>query len=259
MATGTDRGGTWNTNAGNKTLAGITPAVGDLIVVIHGISNWASGDDSIITDNNADGLGSYTKYGTSTAPLSTGGGTACALWISVRNWPIGSATSTTFTATNTGDTGGGLTVLSFSGMDACCVGSMAVRQVKGESNATENPPTITFQQTTLTGNPVILACMGEDNPAALTPPTGFTEADDTGWLTPTTGIEVCWDDSGNTATLFSWSGGAFTDHNEVGIELDAANAPPFPFYRMLQPPRLAAWSKHDVIASGAMPPRGVIT
>jgi hypothetical protein len=222
VATGTDAGGTWNTTAGNKTVTA-TPAASDLIVVVHGMSGWASGDSSTITDNNSDGLGTYTLFGTSAAPVSTGGGTACALWFSVRNALVGSATSTIFTATNSGDTGGGLTVLRFSGMTR--TGASAVLQSIGESTATESPPTITFASTTLTDNPVILACMGEDNPLAITPPTGFTEADDTGWATPTTGIEVCWDDSGNTATLFSWSGGASTDHNEIGIELDTTAAP----------------------------------
>lgn len=222
MAVGTDAGGSWSTASGNKVVAA-TPALNDLIVVIHGISGWASGDDSTITDNNADGLGTYTKFGTATAPLSNGGGTACALWFSVRNALVGSATSTTFTATITGDTGGGLTVLRFSGMTR--TGASAVLQNIGESNATENPPTITFGATTLTGNPVILAVMGEDNPAAVTPPTGFTEAEGTGWASPTTGVEVCWDDSGNTATLFAWSGGALTDHNEIGIELDTTSPP----------------------------------
>jgi hypothetical protein len=224
MATGTDAGGTWNTTAGNKTVVA-TPAVGDLIVVVHGMSTWASGDNSLITDNSSDGKGAaYSRIGTATTPMSNGGGTTGALWISIRDNLIGSATSTTFTCTNTGDTGGGLTVLRFSGMSRTGIG--AVLQSIGESNATESPPTITFPRTTLTGNPIVLACMGEDNPLAITPPTGFTEADDTGWATPTAGIEVCWDDAGNTATLFSWSGGATTDHNEVGIELDTTAVPP---------------------------------
>jgi hypothetical protein len=223
MATGTDAGGTWNTTAGNKTVVA-TPAANDLIVVVHGISTWASGDNSVITDNNSGGGGTYFRLGDATTPLSTGGGTTGALWISIRNNLIGSGTSTTFTATNTGDTGGGLTVLRFSGMTR--VGIEAIKQYIGESSATENPPTITFRETTLTGNPVVLACLGEDSPLALTPPTGFTEADDTGWSTPTTGIEVCWDDAGNTATLFSWSGGASTDHNEVGVELDTTAVAP---------------------------------
>lgn len=222
MATGTYAGGTWNTTAGNKTVVA-TPAVNDLIVVVHGMSGWASGDNSTITDNNADGLGTYHRIGTATVPMSQGGGTGGALWVSIRNALVGSGTSTTFTCTNTGDTGGGLTVLRFSGMTR--VGSQAIKQSKGENTQTENPPTLTFDATTNTNNPIVLAVLGEDNPAGVTPPTGFTEADDTGWATPTTGIEVCWDDSGNTATLFSWSGGALTDHNEVGLELDTS-APP---------------------------------
>jgi hypothetical protein len=223
MATGTHAGSTWNTTAGNKTVVA-TPVANDLIVVVHGISDWASSDNSTITDNNSDGLGTYYKIGTATAPMATGGGVGTgALWISVRTSLIGSATSTTFTATNTGDTGGGLTVIRFSGMSR--VGSQAVLQSIGESTATENPPTITFASTTLTGNPIVLGCMGEDNPITLTPPTGFTEATDTGWNNPGSGLEVCWDDAGNTATLFSWSGGAVTDHCEVGIELDTTAAP----------------------------------
>ena len=222
MATGTDAGGTWDTAAGNKTVVA-TPTANDLIVVVHGISGWASGDDSVITDNNSDGLGTYYRLGSATAPLSTGGGTACALWFSVRNALVGSATSTTFTATNTGDTGGGLTVLRFSGMSR--VGAQAILQSIGESTQTENPPTITLGANTNTNNPVILAVMGEDNPAALTSPAGFTEADDTGWGSPATGVQVCWDDAGNVATLFSWSAGALTDHNEIAVELDTSAAP----------------------------------
>lgn len=221
MAVGTNAGSTWNTTAGNKTVVA-TPAVNDLIVVVHGMSGWASGDTSSITDNNSDGLGNYTLVA-GTPPMAEGGGTAGALWISVRDWPVGSATSTTFTCNNVGDTGGGLTVFRFSGMSR--YGSSAVKQYKGESAAIENPPTLTFSSTTDTNNPIILAVFGEDNPAGITPPTGFTEAIDTGWATPTSGVEVCWDDSGNAATLFSWTGGALTDHCDVGIELDTSAAP----------------------------------
>lgn len=226
MATGTNAGGTWDTNAGNKTVVA-TPAASDLIVVVHGMSGWASGDDSVVTDNNADGNGNYYRIGTATAPMSTGGGTAGALWISVRNFLIGSATSTTFTVTNTGDTGGGLTVLRFSGMQR--TGHRAVRQSSGESNQTENPPSITFNgfgndaaDATRSTNAIVLACFAEDNPASLTPPTGFTEAEDTGYATPTSGVQVCWVDSGQNTDFYSWSGGAVTDHNEVGVELDAS-------------------------------------
>ena len=220
MATGTHAGSTWNTTAGNKTVVA-TPAASDLIVVVHGMSGWVGGDTSVITDNNSDGLGVYTQIGGN--PLSNGGGTAGALWISIRNALVGSATSTTFTVTNVGDTGGGLTVMRFSGMSR--TGATAALQNVGQSTQTENPPVIAFGAATNTNNAIVLGVLGEDNPAGVTPPASFSEAVDTGWATPVTGVEVCWDDSGNTASSYSWSGGALTDHNEVGVELDISAAP----------------------------------
>src|SRR3990170_2072154 len=108
MATVSSLGQTWTTTAGNKTVVA-TPAVNDLIVVVHGMSGWGAGDASTITDNNAGGGGTYSKA--MIEGTSTGGGTAGMLLISIRTALITSATSTTFTCTNTGDTGGGLTVL----------------------------------------------------------------------------------------------------------------------------------------------------
>lgn len=218
-AVGTHAGSTWTTSAGNKTVIA-TPAANDLIVVVHGMSGWAAGDTSTIADTNSDGLGVYTQIGGN--PLSNAGGTAGALWISVRNALVGSASSTEFTVTNVGDSGGGLTVLRFSGMSR--VGAAAALQNIGQSTQTENPPVIAFGAATNTNNPIVLAVFGEDNPAGVTPPTGFTEAVDTGWATPTSGLEVCWDDAGNTASSYSWSGGALIDHNEVGVELDTSAA-----------------------------------
>lgn len=213
-ATGTHAGSTYNTTAGNKTVVA-TPAADDLIVVIHGMSGWASGDDSTITDDQS---GVYTKIGAS--PLSTMGGTNGALWISIRTALIPSAVSTIFTVTNVGDTGGGLTVMRFSGMTR--TGASAALQNVGESTQTESPPSIAFGAATQTENPIVLGVLGEDNPPALTPPTGFSEATDQGWIQPGTGIEVAWDDSGNTASSYAWSAGALIDHNEVGVELDTS-------------------------------------
>jgi hypothetical protein len=222
-ATVTELGETWNTTAGNKTVVA-TPAVDDLIVVVHGMSGWASGDTSTISDDQG---GTYTQIGAN--PLSTGGGTAGALWISIRNSLVSSAVSTTYTATNVGDTGGGLTVLKVTSMSR--TGASAALQNKGESTQTESPVVITFGAATSTSNPIILGCFGEDSPAALGPPTGFTETTDTGWSTPTSGIHVCYVSSGQTNSAYTYASGAFTDHNEAGVELDTTAAPldGFPF------------------------------
>lgn len=220
-ATITVAGSTWNTTAGNKTVIA-TPAASDLIVVVHGMSGWASGDTSVITDNQSGGT--YTQIGAN--PLSTGGGTAGALWISIRNSLFPSAVSTTFTCTNVGDTGGGLTVLRVAGM--LLAGAAAALQNAGQSTQTENPTVIAFPFDVNSVNPVILGVFGEDNPAGVTQPSGFSEAVDTGWATPTSGVQVCYIDSGASGSSISWqAGGALIDHNEVGVELDVSNPPPF--------------------------------
>lgn len=214
MATWTEAGETWNTTAGNKTVVA-TPASNDLIVVLAGATS-ASTPTISVSDNNSDGNGTYFLIAT-----SSGGGTGGLLRIYVRRNLIGSATSTTFTATIGTDTGGGLTVMRLSGMYHTGYG--AVRQSAAESTQTENPPSIAFTQATLTGNPIFIGVLCEDNPATLTPPTGFTETTDTGWATPTTGIHACFINSGATLSTYAYqAGGAATDHNEVAVELDAS-------------------------------------
>lgn len=239
MATVTHAGSTWNSldSPSGRTVVA-TPAAGDLIVVLHGISAWASGDDSTISDNQS---GTYTKIGTATAPLSSGGGTNLAWWISVRN-ESATAVSHTFSQTDSGGTGGGLTVYRIAGMSR--YGSSAIKQTDGESTQTENPPSLTFAAATISGNPVILGVLGEDNPPALTPPTGFTEGNDQGWATPTSGVETCFINDGGGGTTFAWSAGALTDHNECGIELDASAAvtpPPRPTIVLQAVPYAANW------------------
>ena len=218
MATITDRGDLWDTsNNTAHSLPSFTANADDLIVVVHGMSGWASGDTSLITDNQG---GAYTQIGAN--PLSTGGGTNGALWISIRTTLIG-AVAVIITETPTGSTGSGLTAYTVAGMTR--TGADAALQNNGESTQTENPPVIAFGNATLTANPIVLAVFGEDNPPALTAPTGFTETFDSGWATPTSGIEVCFVNSGQTASSYSWTGGNLADHNEVGVELDTSAAP----------------------------------
>src|SRR3990167_3549978 len=214
MATVSELGETWNTTAGDKTVVA-TPALNDLIVVVAAASGMAGGDNISVADNNSDGLGAYTRIA-----RALGGGTTGMLDIWIRNSKVGSATSTTFTATITGDTGGGLTVLKVTGMSRA--GSSASKQFADEDSQTENPPTCVFPAAALTANACIGAIFGEDNPIALTQPSGWSETTDTGWASPTSGIHVTFRSSGETGQTISWSGGATTDHCDVLVELDTS-------------------------------------
>lgn len=214
MATFTEAGESWTTTAGKKTVVA-TPASNDLIVVVAGATS--TGTPTIaVSDNNSDGLGTYVLIAS-----ASGGGTGGLLRIYVRTALVGSATSTTFTATIGSDTGGGLTVMRLSSMYHTGYG--AVRQFAQESTQTEDPPSIAFTAATLTDNPILIAVLCEDNPAALTSPTGFSETTDTGYNSPVTGIHVCFINSGATNSTYAYqAGGAATDHCEVAVELDAA-------------------------------------
>lgn len=213
MATVTHLGSIDNTTAGNKTVT-VTPAVDDLIVVI-GVASGVTGigGDQIesITDDNSSGT--YTRVA-----RALGGGTGGEISVWIRNSLISSAVSTIFTATITGDTGGGLGVYKATEMSR--VGANAAKQTAGENNQTENPPTIVLGSAVLTANACIAGVLGEDNPAALTPPTGWTEGRDSGWATPTTGVWHGFINSGETGSTISWTGGALIDHCEVFVELD---------------------------------------
>jgi hypothetical protein len=212
-----NRGSSWLTAAGNKTVTWVAPTIGHMVVVVAGASGMTGADNITLADNNPDGLGIYTEV-----VRATGGGTDGLLVIFVRNAAIGNATDTVFTATITGDTGGGLWVGGIAG--ALRAGTSFIKQSIAENLQTESPPTITFGSAMQTGNGGIIAVLGEDNPPALTAPTNWPESIDTGYATPTTGI--CINSRNSTAgdQAIAWSAGALIDHCEVGVELDATAA-----------------------------------
>ena len=204
---------------------GIRPAVirprpprlllNDLIVVVAPCT--LTGGTISVTDNNADGLGTYVQVDSDRTGFSTAG----VLTVWVRNALIGSATSTVFTATQTGSTGGGLDVFRVSGMSYA--GAAAVRQTAGQSTGTAGTtPAPVLGAAALTGNPLIGAVCNGTSPATMTPRTSWTEATDLGYATPTTGMETMYRSSGETGTTQTWGSTSATAFASVVIELTAA-------------------------------------
>jgi hypothetical protein len=214
MATVTHAGSAWTTTAGNKTLTA-TPAANDLIVVIAPATGVAT---SSVTDNNADGLGTYTQVDSD----RTGWSTAGHLSVWVRTALVGSATSTVFTAAQAGSTGGGLDVFRISGMTR--TGTAAVRQSNGQSTGTSGTtPAPAMGSAVLTGNPVIgAACCGTNASTNFTPRTGWTEATDLGYNVPAAGMETAFISSGETGTTLTWGSTAPSAFASVAVELDAS-------------------------------------
>ena len=205
-------GSTFTTTAGAKSVTA-SPAVGDLIVIFVQVA--ADSTFSNPTDDNSSGT--YTLAGN-----QIGGGAGPSAAMFVRDALIASATSTIFSLANPGsDTGGGLAVIKITGMSK--FGSTAVRQAKNSSGAAASTPgTGAWSSAKLTSNPVIGAVVNTSNPAAVTPTASYSELLDTGYSTPTMGIEIQKIDSGDTTSTMTWGSTSASQWACIGVELDAS-------------------------------------
>ena len=219
MATVSHLGSIWDTNAGNHTVTA-TPAVGDLIVVFAANSGRTKAQPPTITDNN--GGGTYTRIPAADYIKSA---SADSGWVFVRDALIASATSTIFTATQSGDSGGGLTVMKITGMSR--VGLAAVRQVKVQNNVASGTPAVTFSMPALTGNPLIGIVNSTTNGSANSaPPTGWTEAVDTGYNVPANGRAVEFRSSGHTSAVVTFGAAAPSAFGTSVVEFEASATVP---------------------------------
>jgi hypothetical protein len=215
MAAVTFLGGTFNTTAGSKTFTG-TPAVGDLIVIVT--AHTGNTADTAPNDDNADGLGTYTEV---ESRVKNSSADKAKMWI--RNALIGSATSTIFTHAPGTTTGGGIVVLKVTGMSRS--GSSAKLKSGGQDNqaAATPAPSWTGGGSGLSANPKVGAVFNATNPATMTRPASFdAERLDGGYATPTTGLEVVSDDSGNTDSTVTWGSASASAFASLILELDAS-------------------------------------
>ena len=223
MAAFTSAGSSWVTTGGNTTVTA-TPVLADLIVVICGTSGVAGGTTNV-SDNNSDGRGTYSRIVAEWTGFSTTG--RMTMWI--RHHLIGSATSTVFTATQASSSGGGLQVCRISGMSISGVG--AVRGCGGQSaggaGTTPAPvllgrvgTTFSGTQAALTANLCIGAVCGGTVTPAITQPASWTESIDLSYITPTTGLETAFRNSGETGSTITWGSTIATAFASMVIELD---------------------------------------
>lgn len=211
MAEITSAGSTWNTTAGDKTVTA-TPAVGDLIVIVASTSGLAGGTTACSDDNSS---GTYTQVDSDRTGFSTTG----VLTVWVRTALIPAATSTVFTASQTGSSGGGLVVLRVSGM--ALTGASAVRSNGGQSTGTAGTtPAPALNQTPHARNPVITAVSNGTNGGGTTARTDYTDVAVTGYNTPATGLDVCYKPRGENSATITWGGTSATAFASVAIELE---------------------------------------
>src|SRR5262249_37260438 len=174
----------------------ITPAVGDFFLVFC-VANGCTTLTPTCTDNNS---GTYTRLG---AVFYNASGAVVACF--VRDQQLPNTTSTTVTISPGTNTAAEGCVVAVSGMHR--FGSSGIRQTASQANqAGSTTPAPAFASAAVTSNPTI-GCIGNGtNPATMTPPAGWTERQDTGQNSPTTGLEVVTRDSGFTGTTITWGG-----------------------------------------------------
>jgi len=125
----------------------------------------------------------------------------------------------------TGDAAGGLCaiMLKITGQE---VGA-APRQIVNVDSVGPNP-VITFPQSIMPGNAVVVAIPEPGALAAITPPTARWTTMCATYATPTTGLCVCYTTSAVAATTFTFSTGAQADLGYVAAEYYYLGGAPLP-------------------------------
>lgn len=220
----------FNTTSGTHTVVA-TPAVGDLIVIL--VANTGNTANVAPTDNNSDGAGGTGQYSRLNTCVKASSADTMQMW--VRESKIGSASSTTFTHAPGTSTGGGLGVFKITGMNRA--GLLALVQSAIQSNqAAAGTPTPVLGSAASTNNPLIGGVFNATNPATMTARSSpaYTERFDTGWATPTTGVETMSIDSGETGTSIAWGGTSASAFCSIIVELNAGAAPQATFLPLVK-------------------------
>lgn len=202
-----DTGGTPNTSGA------FTPAVGDLLVVFVAASVTVQAT-ATLTDSA--GI-TFTQVGR--VPWGTN---VNSLYLFVSNSLAPSATSQTVTFDTASDpaTGTVIAVASITGVTR--TGLTAILQSTGQANQAAGTPAPVFGAGVDTNNPTLGAVANNTSPAGLTPPTSWTENGDTGYSTPTTGMEYVSRDSGFTGTTITWGSASASVFASGIIEIDTS-------------------------------------
>lgn len=207
---------TFDTNAGTHTVVA-TPALGDLIVLV--VANTTYTGNTLPTDNNADGRGTYVL-----AESRVKAASADTMQFYIRSELVGRAASTTFThAVGAGTSGGGLAAVKITGMWKA--GAAAKVKSGGQDNgaaAATPAPSWTGGGAASGTNPLVGAIFNATSPATMTKPASFdSELGDVGYATPTTGLEVVSDNTGNTDSTVTWGSTSASAFCSAILELDA--------------------------------------
>lgn len=199
------------TNAATYVSGSFTPAAGDLIFVFVTVTGDVGAGS--LTDSQGLNFQEVDQEQKNTSVDTT----YCFIAIKLA---ANSAMTVTYATNNGNASGAVIDVYSVSGMSR--VGQAAALQIAGLSNQATATPAMSFGNTVQTGNVTLGVISSARNPAAMTPPTSWTEGSDTGYATPTTGEESVFRNSGFTGSTITWGNSTGSAWCGIIIELDAS-------------------------------------
>lgn len=200
-----------------NSSANFSPASSDLLIV-HVYASATIEDPGVLTSSTGMTFTQYERYERSAAGHT--------LYAFVSDTLVSNTASQSVTF-NPVDPAGGtvICIQRIAGMTR--TGLDAIRQSASDPTVTSgSTPDPAFPVAALTGN-VTLGFVGSSrNPAAITPPTGWTEDADTGHATPDAGAEIVHRDSGFTGTDITWGSdvGTGIGFGAIITELDTSAA-----------------------------------
>ena len=217
MATCTHEIGTADTGATPNTSGAFTPVIGDLLIVFVVASATV---DPAPTLTNTEGT-TFTLILRATYASS-----AHSIYAFVANQFVTSASSQTVTFNTPADTATGTVIFVNAVAGLTRAGLDAIRQSAKQDNiTTTSTPAPAFSQNANTNNPTLGVVGNQTNPATLTEPTGWTEASDLGYATPTTGGEYVFRNSGFDSTTITWGSTSAPGFGSIILEIDTDPLP----------------------------------
>jgi len=188
----------------------ITPSIGDVLIVFCAVSANTNAAPTCSDDNG----GTYTLIGTALFSASVNIMSAF-----IRNTPIPNITNTTVTVATGSNTSGAIVIAAISNMSTGGISN--IRSFGSQANIASGTPS-TILNTNAEVNSITLCSVANvTSPAGMTPPSNWTNAQDTGQGSPAIGLSVSYRNSnfnGNTITWGSASASAFAS---FAVEIDS--------------------------------------
>jgi hypothetical protein len=202
----------FSTTSGSHSTSAV-PSLGSLIFLV--LADSGAAPTTPPTDNNADGLGTYSLVTT-----CVGNAGADTLRTYVRDALIGVSASTVFQSAPGATTGGGLAVLQIEGIPRSSLGAIVQSAVQ-TNQASGGTPTPTLANVPLLSSVIISAILNGSNPAQTLPHPGYTAVMFDGWSIPTAGVRAIGINSGETSAALPWGGNSASAFCSMIAEIDA--------------------------------------